>query len=125
MAGLLFAQSTPDGTKPAITVRGYITAIHLPASFDVNGEHVDLRPDTSYGLIQGNASDNALNNALCVGAFVEVSGKRVKSAKTTIADRVSFRDGTDKKLSGMGLIESNYSARLTRHECVNGLLGRM
>lgn len=88
-------------------VRGYITAVDPPGGFDVNGEHITLRPETRFGLIgdMEKSGDAPLRDEARVGAYVWVVGVRDKAAKTMIANTVLLRDDWKKKLSGMGLID--------------------
>jgi hypothetical protein len=92
-----FAPAAVAQEANSASARGYITAVHLPAGFDVNSEHVVLQPDVS--------KDNPLRDAVRVGAYVDVIGANNRSTKTVTADSVLFRDDWDKKLSGFGVID--------------------
>jgi len=88
-------------------VHGYITAVHPPDGFDVNGEHVITTAETQYGLIgMKNLTDNGpMRDALHIGAWVEVSGGYDRKAKTVAARMVLFRDDRDNRLNGLGVID--------------------
>jgi len=90
------------------TVEGYITAVHEPTGFDVNGERVSISHDTTYGLAADKqmATDRPLRDAVRVGAYVFVSGEFKGKPRTLIAGQVRFRDERDRKLSGLGVIEA-------------------
>jgi hypothetical protein len=96
------AQETPE-----IVAEGYISALHPPNGFDVNGEHVITDLATIYGLIGEKEAriDDQTGKAVQVGAYVRILGSRDKSTKTASAASVLFRDVWDKKLRGFGLIE--------------------
>ena len=88
-------------------VEGYITALHLPAGFDVNGQHVVLQPDTGYGLEKDKqtSSGSPLRDAVEVGAYVFVLGSFDNRTKTATARTVLLRDDWDRKLIGLGVID--------------------
>ena len=94
-----------------IPVKGYITASHLPAGFDVNDLHVTLRPSTEYGLIGKveSSTQSPLQNVLQVGVYVEVTGTFDKRTRATPAEKVYLRDDWDQKLSGLGVIDKVFS----------------
>jgi hypothetical protein len=100
-------QAAAAQEERTFAVGGYITAVHLPAGFDVNGKHVALGPETGYGLIDSKktSSDNPLKDAVQVGAYVLVKGPTDRHSKTTTAVTVYFRDDWNKKLSGLGVID--------------------
>jgi hypothetical protein len=96
-------------------VRGYITAVHPPDGFDVNGEHVTATVDTQFGAAVTKAATktetkNPIGNGptrdtLQIGAWVEVFGERDRNTKTVAAKTVLIRDDWDSKLSGLGVID--------------------
>jgi hypothetical protein len=88
-----------------VAAEGYITSVHPPTSFDVNGKHVMVGMDTTYGLAADTnfSSDGPLRNAVQVGAYVYVTGESKGNIVT--AQRVRFRDDWDRKLSGLGVID--------------------
>ena len=103
--GCIFSAGAQE--MQSVTVDGYVTAVHAPDGFDVNGEHVAIRPETVYRLI-GDKSDNgdgSLRDALRIGAYVHVLGNSAKGVKLVTAASVLFRDDWDKKLSGFGVID--------------------
>jgi hypothetical protein len=79
-----------DAESPA--VRGYVTAVHPPDGFDVNGEHVTAAADTQFGPISSKnpASSGTTRDAVQIGAWVEVFGERDRNTKTVAAKRCSF-----------------------------------
>jgi hypothetical protein len=93
--------------QSAFTVEGYITAVSSPNAFDVNGMHVITSSGTLYGIIGDTTPrhDSPLNDAVQIGAFVRVSGSTDKQSKTSTGSVVDFRDDSDKKLTGFGVIE--------------------
>ncbi len=90
-----------------LAVEGYVTAVHLPTGFEVNGESVVLKQNTGYGLQKDKVThpDSPLRDAVQVGAYVYVLGKADGKNKTATARAILFRDDWDKKLSGAGVIE--------------------
>jgi hypothetical protein len=91
-------------------VEGYVTAVAMPDEFDVNGEHVTLKPKTTYGVMGGKADGgtHASVDGVRVGAFVHVAGTasaKDKSPKGIVAASVLFRDDWDKKLAGFGVVQ--------------------
>jgi hypothetical protein len=87
------------------SVEGYITAVKIPGGFDVNGEHVTIRPETTYGVIGDKSGASASADGVQVGAFVRVSGAADAGNKGILASSVLFRDDGDKKLAGFGVVE--------------------
>jgi len=92
------------------SVEGYITAVHAPDDFYVNGEHVTTRPETIYRLMDDKPTDLPLRDAVRVGAYVRVLGSFAKESKTVTAGSVLFREDWDKKLSGFGVIDKVISS---------------
>ena len=97
----------PSSEEVGHTLEGYVTAVHPPHSFDVNGRHVTTSPETLYGLFGDKAprNDSPFRESVQVGAFVRVEWATNTSAKTAPAASVLFRDGLDKKLEGFGVID--------------------
>jgi hypothetical protein len=95
------------------TVRGYITAVHPPDGFDVNGEHVMTTADTQFGPIgakipiatKNPIGSGPMRDAVQIGAWVEVFGERDRKIRTVAATTVLIRDDGDSKLSGLGVID--------------------
>ena len=89
------------------TVVGYITAVHPPGEFDVNGEHVTTSAVTTYGLKDAKeaSTDSSMKNAVEVGAYVFVWGEVNSKSKNVKAESVRFRDIRNRKLSGLGVID--------------------
>lgn len=90
-----------------MAVEGYITALHLPAGFDVNGQQVALQTDTTYGKKSDRvtATDNPWRDHVEVGAYVFVLGSNEHKTKTALARTVLFRDDWDRKFVGLGVID--------------------
>jgi Domain of unknown function (DUF5666) len=90
-----------------VAVAGYVTAVHLPSGFDVNGHHVVMQPGTAYGMSDSGKPqvNSPLRGALQVGAFVYVIGSTNNATKTSAARYVLFRDLWDQKISGQGVID--------------------
>ena len=89
-----------------IAAEGYITSINS-TGFDVNAEHIAVRPETSYGLIGDKSTSSAspLRQAVQVGAYVEVVGAEGLHSKSVNAVTVLFRDDWNQQLSGIAVIE--------------------
>jgi len=108
VAGLL-----PSATLRAQSsaVHGYITAVRPPDGFDVNGEHVTTTAETRFGLIdlKNPVSNGPMPDAVQIGAWVEVSGKRDRNAKTLTAQNVLIREERDRKLTALAVIEKVFS----------------
>lgn len=87
-------------------LEGYITAVHLPGGFDVNGKQVSINSATCYGLMDTNVafSDGSLRDEVNVGAYVRVVGTYDYGRKQTNATTVLFRDDRNQKLVGSGVI---------------------
>jgi hypothetical protein len=108
LAGLIaLPRSSSAQQSSEMVVEGYITAVHIPAGFDVNGERVLVSRVTGYGTIgeRTTSTDDPLRNAVSVGAYVQVIGAYDYRQRTANAKRVFFRDDWDKNLVGVGVIE--------------------
>lgn len=88
------------------TVHGYITAVHPPDSFDVNGEHVTTTAETRFGPIgsKNPVSNGPMRDQVQVGAWVEVLGDENRNAKTLMARIVFFHGDDIRKHEGLGLV---------------------
>jgi hypothetical protein len=86
-------------------VEGYITAVHPPTGFEVNGTQVKTGPATYVEPYGGKGSKNTPlpAGALRVGVRVRVFG--TVSAKIVNASSVLFFDDASKRLEGFGVIE--------------------
>jgi hypothetical protein len=87
-------------------VEGYVTSVHLPTGFDVNGKQVILTPETIY-LLEGGRnikSDSAFRDLLRVDAYVYVLGSLDGKDRTATAKTVVFRNDLIRRLSGLGVI---------------------
>ena len=90
-----------------VAVEGYITALRLPAGFDVNGARVARSPETTFGLEKDKTTrtDSPLRGAIAVGAYVWVLGPYNDHARTATARTVLFREDWNKKLNGLAVID--------------------
>lgn len=88
------------------TAAGYITALQLPAGFEVDREHVLLARDTAIGLDRGKKAEtnSPLIHELRIGAHVEVIGNLDYKTKNLIARTIFIRDDWNKKVDGFGVI---------------------
>src|SRR3569833_2796388 len=84
-------------------LEGYITAVHLPDGYDVNGKQVSINSATRYGLMETNDafSDGSLRDEVNVGAFVRVLWTYDYGRNQTNATTVLFRDDRNQKLVGL------------------------
>jgi len=89
------------------TVHGYITAVRPPDGFDVNGEHVTTTAETRFGPIgkKNPVSNGPMRDSVQIGVWVEVFGAQDRQAKTVAAQTVLFRDDSDRKVTGLGVID--------------------
>ncbi|MFZ0746292.1 MAG: DUF5666 domain-containing protein [Terracidiphilus sp.] len=109
VSALVFSQNMAAQPGSGRLLDGYITAVHAPDGFDVNGTSVTTSSSTEYGLIGGKAiASDDVKDALRVGAYVQVSGP--KAAGAINAYQVLVRDNWDKRLEGLGLIDRVISA---------------
>ena len=85
-------------------VRGYITAVHPPNGFDVNGEHVTTTAETQFGPIgtKNPVRNGPMRDAVQIGAWVEVVGDEDRNAKTLMARIVFFHGDDVRKHEGLG-----------------------
>jgi hypothetical protein len=90
-----------------IAVQGYVTGLHLPAGFDVNGIEVAMQPDTGFGLEKDHVfrTDSPLRNELRIGAYVFVLGDYNDRKNAAKATAVLFRNDWDRKIEGIGVID--------------------
>jgi hypothetical protein len=88
-----------------LAVEGYVTALHLPGGFDVNGSPVVLRPDTTFGLERdrNTTASSPLRSRLQVGAYVWVLGST--EHRTATARSVLFYENWNEKLEGFGPVD--------------------
>jgi len=98
------------GWQPALaqrTVAGYITAIHPPSAFEVDGTRVTVSSGTSFGMQEDTSflSEYPPGQTLQVGAYVYVTGSPNSLAVNRVAAEVIlFRDDLKQKLTGSGVI---------------------
>jgi hypothetical protein len=105
-SGLMGCPLSPTLHAESPAVRGYITAVHPPNGFDVNGEHVTTTAETQFGPIgtKNPVRDGPMRDAVQIGAWVEVVGDEDRNAKT-LTTRIVFFKGDDVRMhEGLGLI---------------------
>ncbi len=104
--GLVPGMRAKAQDKVGIEVEGYVTAVHSPNGFDVNGRHVTVSSATEYALPGSKASKSGdeLKDEIQLGAFVHVDGP--KTGDTIDARMIEIRDNSDKKLDGFGEIDT-------------------
>ncbi|HUA97753.1 MAG TPA: DUF5666 domain-containing protein [Terracidiphilus sp.] len=92
-------------TSPHI-MTGYITAVHPPDGFDVNGDPVMTTGDTTYGPMgfEAPVKNGPMRDSVAVGAWVEVVGILDRHSKIVTAHSVLIRENPDRKLDGLGVI---------------------
>lgn len=95
-------------TAPAL--EGYVTAVHPPTGFDVNGTTVTTSPGTEYRVLNSKGVKNGAKeaDALRVGAYVEVTG--TSTGQGMNAASVAFLEDQDKKIQGFGVIDKVIAA---------------
>src|SRR6266702_3031507 len=90
-----------------VSVAGYITVVHPPNAFEVNGRQVALKDETQFGLI-GNSHtglSSVLRDQLQVGVYVDVKGPTDRHTKVTTARRVYLLNQTAEKLAATGVVD--------------------
>ncbi len=87
-------------------IEGYISVIHPPMGFEVDGRRFDISSATSFGLMGSNSTSTAspLREALRVGVYVQVAGRDPGPFKPIVATTVLIRDDWNRKISGIGVI---------------------
>jgi hypothetical protein len=107
MTGALLASSGGAQELRGVTMEGYVTAVHSPNSFDVNGEHATTAATTRYKLMgdKMKLTDSPLR-APQVGDYVWVVGGFDKQTGTSRARTLIFWDDLNQKLSGIAVIEA-------------------
>ena len=103
----LYSKGAGAQQQRGVVAEGYITAVHPPLGFDVNGMHVATTPAAGYRLVGEKAAqkDSPLRDAVQVGAYVVVEGRFDKRTRTANAKTVVFRDDGAWKLFGLGVID--------------------
>lgn len=89
----------------AVTAEGYITAVHLPDGFSLDGRQIILVPNTTFGLQGGKkpSTDDAVKSKLETGDYVWVTGQ--SSHSSIVATTVLLRDDSQHKVTGFGVID--------------------
>ncbi len=95
----LFAQAT-------YPIEGYISGIHPPMGFEVNGRRFYVTSDTAFGLMGSDSTSTTspLRDALGVGVYVQVAGSDRGLTMPIKATTVLIHDEWNEKLSGIGVI---------------------
>jgi hypothetical protein len=98
-------QEAAAGEKPQVVLEGYVSAIHFPDSFDVNGQPVVVKSTTTYRWAGSKdaASQPAASSDVSPGVWVEVTGTKVEHGVDV--DTVSLREHRDRTINGFGLID--------------------
>ena len=87
-------------------IEGYISGIHPPMGFDVNGRRFEVTSETGFGLIGSGSTSTAspLRESLRIGVYVQVAGGESGPFNPIKATTVLIRDDSNQKLSGIGVI---------------------
>jgi Domain of unknown function (DUF5666) len=91
-------------------IEGYVTSVHFPTGFEVDGEPVTTSDYTTYTWYGGKAKKDGFvsTKAVQVGAYVQVTGD---TDKHVIAARsVLIRDDADRELWGSAVVEGVIAA---------------
>jgi hypothetical protein len=112
VAFLLLSNGAQAQQERGVAVEGYITALHAPSGFEINGVQVMTSPSTGYRLLGEKKSrvDSPLREAAQIGAYVLVEGPYDRHTKTATARTIVFWDGWDQPVSGVGVIDKIASA---------------
>ena len=88
------------------TIHGYVTAVHPPNGFDVDGEVVTTTAETRYGPIGSKdpVAGGSVVDDVRIGGWVEVVGDEDRNAKTLMARIVFFHGDDVRTHEGLGLI---------------------
>ena len=90
-------------------IDGYISGVHPPMGFEVDGRRFVLTPETTFGLMDSDSPSNGghLREALRIGVFVQIDGREIGPSSPMapiMATTVLIRDNSRTKLSGIGVI---------------------
>jgi hypothetical protein len=107
MALVVFSGASHGQQERGVAVEGYITALHAPTGFEINGTEVVTSSSTGYRLLgeKKSRTDSPLRDATQIGAYVLVEGPFDKHTKTATAKTIVFRDDWDQSLFGVGAID--------------------
>jgi hypothetical protein len=88
------------------TACGYITSMPSPSELIVDGEHIDITPETKFAPIDADSSQDQGPHRveMHVGTYVEIQGYFEK-AWAIHAQIIRLRDDRHAKLSGLGVID--------------------
>ena len=87
-------------------IEGYISLIHHPMGFEVDGRRFEINSRTSFGPMGSNSRSvtSPLRQTLRIGVWVQVAGRDAGPFKPIVATTVLVRDDWNRKLSGIGVI---------------------
>ena len=87
-------------------IEGYISAIHPPRSYEVDGRLFEVASNTSFGLMGSDSTSAAspLRESLRVGVYVQVDGRNLGLLFPIVATTVLIRDDWNQEISGAGVI---------------------
>jgi hypothetical protein len=107
LAAFVFAVlAVPLLAQTYFPIEGYISAVHPPGDFEVNGRRFDVTSNTDFGFIGQDTASIAspLRHALRVGVYVQVAGSEPGALQPIRATVVMVRDDANQKLTGAGVI---------------------
>ena len=97
--------AVPVLAQTTFPIEGYISAIHAPAGYEVDGRLFEIASNTSFGVMgSGATTASPQRSALQIGVYVQVAGREVDPFKPLVATTVLVRDDRNEKLSGIGVI---------------------
>ena len=98
--------AVPLLAQPTYPIEGYISAIHPPAGYEVDGRIFEIASNTSFGLTSSGSTSTkgSLRDTLRVGVYVEVAGHDPGPFKPIVAKTVLIRDDWDQEISETGVI---------------------
>lgn len=87
-------------------IEGYISLIHPPSGYEVDGRRFYVSSETSFGLMGSGSTSIAspLRQVLRIGVYVQVAGRDPGAMQPIVATIVLIRDSWNQKLSGLGVI---------------------
>jgi hypothetical protein len=87
-------------------IEGYISAIHPPTGYEVDGRIFEIASNTSFDLTSSGSTSakSSLRDTLRIGVYVEVTGRDPGPFKPFMATTVLVHDDWNQKISGIGVI---------------------
>ena len=111
VAALVFCVGGARGQQMRGTIaKGYVTAVHFPDSFEVNGVSIALNGSTTFGMEKDKSStaDSRFKAQLREGAYAWVLG--TSGHQTLTAETVLFRDDLSRSVVGFGPVDAIVSS---------------